>query len=500
MVKIVFVGSSERRTKADLLITGCFSGQDLDRALLALEPEFSMGAKTAVKRHRFSGKFGETLASFGLKFREASEAMLLGLGPRDKFFKLCARKTAGNLVKAVRERKAGRVRILLESFVSPEVSKESLADLFTETILLGTYDFRKYKRSADAEPQQPIIFEFMVSRERDCAPLKRISEKARKTADGVIFARDLVNEPANVINPQTLAAAARKMCKAEGIQCRVLGIKEMEKLKMGGILGVSQGSLTPPALILMEYGKKFASRGTVCLIGKGVTFDTGGLSLKPAGGMEKMKYDMAGSAAVLGALKASASLGLKRHIVGLVPAVENNISNNPQRPGDIIRMFNGKTVEVLNTDAEGRLILADALAFSERFKPGMIVDIATLTGMCAATFADQAIGLMGTDSDLVEKVKAAGQESGERCWELPLWDEYRPLIQGKQSDLKNIGGSNGGTITAGMFLKEFVPAKTPWAHLDIAGTAWCETARHDCLFGSTGVGVRLFLKLLSQKD
>lgn len=498
MVKIVFLTESGRRPQADLLVAGCFSSEGLARELTALEPDFALSAKTAVKRHRFSGKFGETLAGFGMKFREAPEPMLLGLGDKAKFRNLCARKTAGNLVKIARERKARHVRVLLSSFVSPEVSLEALVRAFTETVLLGTYDFKKYKNQGlKEEKPAALTLELLVSSARELPRLKAASNEARSVAEGVIFARDLVNEPANVINPQTLAAAARKMSAEAGISCRVLGGKEMSKLKMGGILGVSQGSLIPPALIIMDYGRKYASRGTVCLVGKGVTFDTGGLSLKPPGGMEKMKYDMAGSAAVIGTLKAAAGLKLKRHIIGLVPAVENNVSNNPQRPGDIIRMFNGKTVEVLNTDAEGRLILGDALSYAARFKPKTIIDIATLTGMCAATFADQAVGLMGTDEKLVSKIKEAGQASGERCWELPLWEEYGQMIKGKQSDLKNIGGSNGGTITAGMFLKEFVPEKTAWAHLDIAGTAWCETPRHDCQFGATGVGVRLFIQLLS---
>jgi leucyl aminopeptidase len=266
---------------------------------------------------------------------------------------------------------------------------------------------------------------------------------------------------------------------------------------MGGILGVNQGSKTPPALILLEYGNRFKSKGTVCLVGKGVTFDTGGISIKPAKDMEKMKYDMAGAAAVIAAMGVIADLKLAVHAVGITPAVENMVAENPQRPGDIIHMYNGKSVEVLNTDAEGRLILGDALAYAEKYKPKVIIDLATLTGMCAYTFGDKAIGLMGTDEKLLSRVKKAGEATGERCWELPLWDDYREQIKGHHSDLYNIGGPYAGTITAAMFLKEFVPAKTPWAHLDIAGTAWCDNSRYDCTKGATGVGVRLLANLLS---
>ncbi len=497
-MKINVVTIASRKSQADLFIAGCFNQEKLDKDLIFCEPEFSSSAKVALKKHRFSGKFGETLVSFGAKLRQAPETVLLGLGEKKKFFKACARKTAGSLIRIARERKALKIRVLVTSFVSPEVSLESIVRIFSETAFLAAYDFRKYKaQGALSERSTPAVLELLVAGARDVSKLQKAADEGRKIAEGVMFARDLINEPANVINPQTLAAAARKMAAQARVSCRIIGEKELRKLKMGGILGVNQGSLTPPALIVLEYGKTYARQGTTCLVGKGVTFDTGGLSLKPAGGMEKMKYDMSGAAAVLGAMKAIAGLKLKRHVVVLAPAVENNVANNPQRPGDIIRMFNGKTVEVLNTDAEGRLILGDALSYAARFKPKALIDIATLTGMCAATFADQAIGLMGTDEKLVSKIKEAGQKTGERCWELPLWEEYGQMIKGKQSDLKNIGGSNGGTITAGMFLKEFVPEKTAWAHLDIAGSAWCETPRHDCQYGATGVGVRLFVELLS---
>jgi leucyl aminopeptidase len=232
------------------------------------------------------------------------------------------------------------------------------------------------------------------------------------------------------------------------------------------------------------------------LIGKGVTFDTGGISIKPAADMEKMKYDKAGACTVIAAMGVLADLKLPLHVVAVVPTVENMPSENPQRPGDIIRMYSGKTVEVINTDAEGRLILGDALAYAGRYKPRAIIDLATLTGMCAYTFGDKAIGLMGNDRPLLDRVKKAGDQTGERCWELPLWEDYGEMIKGHHSDLLNVGGKYAGTITAAMFLKEFVPEKTAWAHLDIAGTAWCDSARPDCPKGATGVGVRLLANLL----
>ena len=227
-----------------------------------------------------------------------------------------------------------------------------------------------------------------------------------------------------------------------------------------------------------------------------MTFDTGGISIKPSADMEKMKYDKAGACTVIATMGVISDLKLPLHVVGLAPAVENMPSENPQRPGDIIRMHNGKTVEVLNTDAEGRLILGDALAYSAKYKPKAIIDLATLTGMCAYTFGDKAIGLLGNDRKLLGRIKEAGEATDERCWELPLWDDYGETIKGHHSDLYNIGGKYAGTITAAMFLKEFVPEKTPWAHLDIAGTAWADSPRSDCPKGATGVGVRLLANLL----
>ncbi len=334
--------------------------------------------------------------------------------------------------------------------------------------------------------------------------LQKSVDWAGLVAQGTLMARNLINEPGNILTAAKMVQTAEALAEKKAVTVKVLEQKELEELKMGGILGVNQGSLNPPALIILEYGSRYKKDGTVCLVGKGVTFDTGGISIKPAKDMEKMKYDMSGSAAVLSTMSALAEAKLPVHVVGLMPMVENNVNNNPMRPGDIIRMYNGKTVEVLNTDAEGRLILADALAYSERYQPKVIIDLATLTGMCAATFGDKAIGMLGNDEKMLARVKKAGETAGQRCWELPLWDEYGEQIKGHHSDLYNIGGEYEqcdpvrlGTITAAKFLQEFVPAKTPWVHLDIAGTAWADAPRFDCVKGATGVGVKLLMQFLS---
>jgi leucyl aminopeptidase len=300
------------------------------------------------------------------------------------------------------------------------------------------------------------------------------------------------------MTPTKLANAAKEMAAKNNLTCKVLGREEMKKLGMGGILGVSQGSAEEPKFIILENKvakSKFSN--PIVLVGKGITFDTGGISIKPAGDMDKMKFDMCGAAAVIGTMKVVANLKLPLKVVGLVPTCENMPGGRAQRPGDIVTISNGKTVEVLNTDAEGRLILADALSYAAKFKPKALIDIATLTGACAATFADLAIGLMGTDPDLVKRIQKAGEYTGERCWELPLWDEYYDLIKATYADIQNISKKYAGTITAGMFLKEFADHTKSWAHLDIAGTAWNEGGPKILSpIGATGVGVRLFVRVI----
>lgn len=488
------------RKPADLFLAGSFVGEKSLRTLASVEPDFAPLAELAIKNKRFGGKQDESLASFNPQYHEAAEVILAGLGARAKFESSSLRQTAGKLIALARCRKARKVRILFDTFLGGKVQADSAAEILAETAALATYTFDKYKTKKKGEEKEnfkgPEAFELLLTKRGEETKLEKNIAQAEIVAAGTLAARNLINEPGNVMNPRRLAEEARRVAREKGLRCTILGQADLKRLKMGGILGVNQGSKTPPALIIFEYGTQHKRRGSVCLVGKGVTFDTGGISIKPAADMEKMKYDKSGACTVIATMGVVADLKLPLHVVALAPAVENMPSENPQRPGDIIRMYSGKTVEVINTDAEGRLILGDALAYAEKYKPQAIIDLATLTGMCAYTFADKAIGLMGNDRRLLDRVKRAGEETGERCWELPLWSEYQEMIKGHHSDLLNIGGKYAGTITAAMFLKEFVPEKTPWAHLDIAGTSWCDSPRPDCPKGATGVGVRLLANLL----
>jgi leucyl aminopeptidase len=313
-------------------------------------------------------------------------------------------------------------------------------------------------------------------------------------ASGVGFARNLTNAPANLLSPLELAARARAMARAHGLRCRVLRRRELAREGMGALLAVAQGSARAPCLIVVEYRPRPRGARTLALVGKSVTFDCGGLSIKPSKGMEEMKYDMAGGAAVLGALQALSVLRPRLHVVGILPASDNLISGSALRPGDILRSASGKTIEVINTDAEGRLLLADALHYARRFKPAAVVDVATLTGACVVALGTQVTGMLASDRALGEQILKAAASSGEKVWELPLHDEFVEAVKSKVADLKNDSGRNAGAITAGAFLSQFIEG-VPWAHLDIAGTGWTQREEGYQSPGATGAGVRLLAEL-----
>ncbi|MGH7198159.1 MAG: leucyl aminopeptidase [Candidatus Omnitrophota bacterium] len=480
-MKISFNVSKAAHKAADLLAIGSFEGGDTR-------------FKKVLTNKKFSGKDGETFFIPAPLVKGAGAVFLIGLGKKDKFTLEKVRRAAAKFLGQGKVFQYKHLRLDLDSF-REKFPLEEIAGAVIEGARLSDYTFQKYKSKPNADRNVEAL-DLVAAGEGRAASVRRAVAEAEKIAEGVLFVRDLANEPANVMTPVRLARAAKEMAARNNLICRVLGRNEIARLKMGGVLAVSQGSSHPPQFVILENKVKSASRPVV-LVGKGVTFDTGGISIKPSNDMDKMKFDMCGAAAVMGAMKVIANLKLPVKVIGITPLVENMPGSKAQRPGDIIRCLNGKTVEVLNTDAEGRLILADALAYAARFKPRALVDLATLTGACAVTFADLAIGLMGTDPDLVGRIKAAGEHTGERCWELPLWDEYADLIKAAYADIQNISKKFAGTITAGMFLKEFADHTASWAHLDIAGTAWNEGgAKPLSPIGATGVGVRLLVQLL----
>ncbi|OGW92040.1 MAG: hypothetical protein A3D28_02095 [Omnitrophica bacterium RIFCSPHIGHO2_02_FULL_63_14] len=475
--------------KIDLLAAGA----SLKRADLAgvgrFEPE-----KDRLKAG-FTGKTGDTLLVPNHTGTKAGAVLLIGLGKREACTLETVRKAAAKLVAAAKGFRNQTAALHLDTLSGGKFSPEKLTGAAIEGARLSDYSFRRYK--SKKTPDRRVDRLYLVS-ERITAGARRAAAEAERLAEAVYFTRDIANEPPNVLFPAEFSRRVKAMASKNGLVCRVMGRAGIRRLKMGGLLGVAQGSVFEPQFIILSnrvVRPKF--KDPIVLVGKGITFDTGGISIKPSNDMDKMKFDMCGAAAVAGAMMAVANLKLPVRVIGVMPVCENMVGSSAQRPGDIVTISNGKTVEVLNTDAEGRLILADALAYTARLKPKALVDVATLTGACAATFADRCSGLMSTDPDVARRLMRAGEQTGERLWELPLWDEYFDLIKAAYADIQNISKKYAGTITAGMFLKEFTGHTKAWAHLDIAGTAWNEGAPKPLSpIGATGVGVRLFVEFV----
>ncbi len=365
---------------------------------------------------------------------------------------------------------------------------------FVEGLILSQYRYDKYKkREADDPEIKDIILALPKSED-----LSKYNEALYSTiilCQSVMNARDYANAPGSELTPVTFSEQIKSLSKKCGIKTTILKKKEIETKKMGGLLAVSQGSNVPPRFVIMEYNIDKIEYDTIVLVGKGITFDSGGISLKPSQNMAEMKMDMSGAAAVAGAMEAVSKLKLPLRIIGLLPLTENMPGGSAQKPGDIVTISNGKTVEVDNTDAEGRLILADALHYATKYKPKLIIDLATLTGACVVALGHLAAGVMGTDKENIERLKKSGDRSYERVWELPLYDEYDELIKSDVADVKNVGGRWGGAITAGMFLKKFVD-DSPWIHIDIAGPAIMEKETEIEQKGGSGFGVRLLVDFL----
>jgi leucyl aminopeptidase len=387
----------------------------------------------------------------------------------------------------------------LETFSHFPEDRTAIAAGLAEGAGLSVYRFRRHKSDNSGEKKPPAHFQIAAGATGDLGGLQKSLARTSVLVDSTNLARDLANEPANALPPRRFADIARDVAGRHGMKCRVIGPAQMKRLGLGGILSVAAGSDEPAQLVVLEHGKAGRSKKipTIALVGKGITFDSGGLSIKPAEKMDEMKFDKAGACAVLGAMQAAAVLDLPVHVIGLMPLSENLTGGSAYRPGDVIRMHNGKTVEVISTDAEGRLLVADALSFALDYSPDVLIDLATLTGACVVALGIHSTGLVGNDAALAAKLKAAGERTGERVWEFPSWKEYREQLRSEIADMKNVGGRDAGVITAGLFLKEFVGGK-PWAHLDIAGTAWVSKDLPYKPKGACGTGVRLLTDLLAR--
>jgi leucyl aminopeptidase len=448
--------------------------------------------RTAVRDSGFEGRGDESLTI--LAGGSPRKITLLGLGKAEALTWRGARgpiTAAGRIAKKQRDAKIA----LLFPYLLPDLDADESALAVADALAQSDY---KYDAFVTPKPdQKKIAISGTVIAPESSG--KKLTPHARALAEAVRTVRDLANEPCNLLTPRRLADRAAEVCKEIGVKCTVYGRKEIERMKMGGLLAVNRGSVEEPRFVVMEYTPRRA-RQHVALVGKGITFDSGGISIKPAEKMEEMKFDMCGAAAVIGIMEAAAKLELPVKLTGIFAATDNLPSGSAYKPGEIITMMNGKTVEIVNTDAEGRMILGDALHYASQLEPDHLLDFATLTGACVVALGSEAAGLFSNNDELARKLIESGERTGDRVWRLPAWDEYKELIRSEWADMKNSGGRWGGAITAAVFLKEFVDCPS-WAHLDIAGNAYAdgETARE--ARGATAAGVRLtidFLRSLSR--
>jgi leucyl aminopeptidase len=435
----------------------------------------------------FGGKAGETAVLYG-QSGPAPRLLLVGLGERDLFTLEKLRRAAATVARRARTLKLQSAAFFLPTL--PDTGTREVARTVAEGARLGLYRFERHKSVANGQELETFL---LVADEGALEGATEGAELGRKVAEGTVLARDLANEPSNVATPEYLAESAHAIAEQYAMAIDVLDRSGIEEEGLVGLATVGRSASNEPRFIVIEH-RRGGDAAPIVLVGKAVTFDSGGISIKPSAGMEDMKFDMSGGAAVLGAMEATGALDLPLNVVALVPATENLPGGDAFKPGDVLQMHSGKTVEIVTTDAEGRLILADALSYAKRYEPSAVVDCATLTGACVVALGDHASGLMGNDEDLMAELQAAGETTGEKAWPLPLFDEYTEQIKGDTADIKNSGGRGGGALTAGAFLEEF--ADYPWAHLDIAGTANGKKGNAYTTKGATGVPARLLVEFL----
>ncbi|WPC06017.1 leucyl aminopeptidase [Pseudomonas benzenivorans] len=481
--------------KTATLVIAVGEGRKLGETATAVDNACSGAISALLKRGDLAGKLGQTLLAHNLAGLKAERVLLVGSGKDAELSDRQLRKLIGAAHAVLKGLGGGDAVLALQDLAVKGRDAYGKTRLIVETLADGDYQFDRFK-SQKAEPR--ALKKLTLSCDKaDLADVERAARHAQAIAAGMAFTKDLGNLPPNLCHPSYLAEEARGLAKAhKNLKVEVLDEKKLKELGAGAFLAVAQGSEQPPRMIVLNYqGGKKTDKPFV-LVGKGITFDTGGISIKPAAGMDEMKYDMCGAASVFGTLKAVLELQLPINLVCLLACAENMPSGRATRPGDIVTSMSGQTVEILNTDAEGRLVLCDTLTYAERFKPQAVIDIATLTGACIVALGGNTSGLMGNDDELIQQLLAAGQSADDRAWQLPLFDEYQEQLDSPFADIANIGGPKAGTITAGCFLSRFAK-KYHWAHLDIAGTAWISGGKEK---GATGRPVPLLTQYLLDRS
>lgn len=489
-----------QEANVEALVVAVFKDEKATSGLLKDLDKLTGGiVASVIKEEEFKGEVNETaLIRFAAKGKvKASRLLLIGVGSQAEYTVASVSNVAGTATRFLRKRNVKSFALLPRS----DGESVEVATCAMQGVVASQFELDKYRTK---DKNEKSISNFVLCVEgASAADLKNGLNRGQIIGDSMNFTRDLANEPPNILTPTEMAKRAQAMAKQAGLKCDVLDEAKMEKLGMGSLLSVSIGSGQPAKLIVLKYEPKKSTgkKGELlALVGKGITFDTGGISIKPAEGMDAMKYDMSGGAAVIGTMRAIGLLKPTVPVLGVIAAVENMPDGKASRPSDVVKAMNGKTVEILNTDAEGRLILADAVAYAEKQGATRIVDMATLTGAVIIALGDINTGVMGNDQDLVDEIIACGKETGENFWQLPIGREYSKGIKSDIADIKNIGPSRkAGTIIGAVFIQEFID-KAKWAHLDIAGTAWADSDKPHQAKGPTAVPVRTLLKMVEKSQ
>ncbi len=494
MVEIHVKSGSAVKQRDDAVVIPLLEGRRLSASGRVVNTASGRALTEYLRKFDHSGDFGEIGTLYGVPGIFAPRTLLIGAGSEKRLDLHKLRRLAAKAARYLQKGGARDVSLFLTELSVRGTSVADRVQAVAEGVWLGLYRFEQYKSERKEERRALRSVTIMVESRRHLDAAEAAVARARGICLGTNFARDLANEPGNVCTPEYLGEQAASL-QHRHLNVTVMDRKAIEEAGFSGLLAVNQGSAREPRFIVLDYRGGAEESAPVALVGKGLTFDAGGICIKPPAHMDEMKFDMCGAAAVLGVFRAVCALDLPVNLLGVIAATENLLGSSAYKPGDIVTSYKGITIEVVNTDAEGRIILADALAYAAERKPRQIVDFATLTGACVIALGSEASGLMGNDDALLAALERSGRHTHDRAWRLPMYEEYQDLIKSEIADIKNIGGRGAGTITAACFLSRFVD-DIPWAHLDIAGTAWNMKGTDISVRGATGAGVRLVLDYL----